>query len=341
MADKYSTELSKELTPPAGFRVRAANQNDLEMVANMINACWIEYTGRNRIDTSELSTEWSRPYIDLNRDTLLVTDSGGNLAGHATIFDGTPHVRAPVWADVHPGYLGQGIGTLLVKWAKSRGEQMIPKAPVGSRVVLVQDRLNSLHNARELLCGKGYKLARHDLEMVIKMDAPPPKPKLPEGITIRACSLPEEESATVEAIRVAFKGHWGYVERPFDDDLKEWQNFFYKAPNCDPELLLVAVDGDEIIGTCFNVPTPAEGPESAWIFALGVHPDRRKTGLGLALLQHSFGALYSKMLKQINLTVDAQNLTGATRLYDKAGMRTRYQSDIFEYELRPGKDLSA
>jgi len=44
----------------------------------------------------------------------------------------------------------------------------------------------------------------------------------------------------------------------------------------------------------------------------------------------------------VGLGVDAQSLTGATRLYEKAGMHPdpHHQLSFFELELRPGIDLS-
>jgi hypothetical protein len=38
--------------------------------------------------------------------------------------------------------------------------------------------------------------------------------------------------------------------------------------------------------------------------------------------------------------VDADNITGALRLYTKAGMRIQRRYDIFEKELRPGRELA-
>jgi hypothetical protein len=45
---------------------------------------------------------------------------------------------------------------------------------------------------------------------------------------------------------------------------------------------------------------------------------------------------------KVGLGVDAQSLTGATRLYQKAGMHSdqERQISIFEKELRPGEELS-
>jgi hypothetical protein len=38
--------------------------------------------------------------------------------------------------------------------------------------------------------------------------------------------------------------------------------------------------------------------------------------------------------------VDAGSLTGATRLYERAGMRVEQRYDTYLYELRPGKDYT-
>ena len=64
-----------------------------------------------------------------------------------------------------------------------------------------------------------------------------------------------------------------------------------------------------------------------------------RVGLGLALLQHAFGAYYSRGLRRVGLGVDTQNLSGATRLYQKAGMHVHREHVTYEIELRPGKEL--
>ncbi len=69
---------------------------------------------------------------------------------------------------------------------------------------------------------------------------------------------------------------------------------------------------------------------------LGVRRPWRKNGLGLALLHHSFGAFYQRGIRHVELSVDTESLTGATRLYERAGMRrakkygTRYEKALRE-----------
>jgi len=50
----------------------------------------------------------------------------------------------------------------------------------------------------------------------------------------------------------------------------------------------------------------------------------------LALLQHAFSAFYSRGRTTIGLGVDAQSPTGATRLYQRAGMRVTEEYETYE-----------
>ena len=70
---------------------------------------------------------------------------------------------------------------------------------------------------------------------------------------------------------------------------------------------------------------------------MGVRRPWRKKGLGLALLTHSFAEFYKRGTNTIGLGVDAANPTGATRLYQKAGMTAANEYVSYEKELRAGK----
>jgi mycothiol synthase len=54
----------------------------------------------------------------------------------------------------------------------------------------------------------------------------------------------------------------------------------------------------------------------------------RRRGLGEALLRHSFAAFRRKGFTRGTLGVDASSVTGATRLYERAGMRV-YRDTVF------------
>jgi mycothiol synthase len=310
---------------------------ELEAVADLLNASSIEQTGTRQIEAAQLRTDWQRASFSLETDSLVVIAPDGGLAGYVAVWDSAPHARTFVTAEVHPGYKGRGVGAALCRWADERVHQSFPKAPEGARVVVWQEKLSADEAARDLLLEHGYQAARYELRMLIEMAGPPSALVVLEGVVIRPFIRGKEDRALIQAAREAFSEHWGYVERPFEEEFREWMQLL-DNPDNDPELWFVAVDGDEIAGTSFGYAEMAEDPELGWVYGLGVRKPWRRRGLGLALLLHSFGALYQRGKRRMALNVDAENLTGATRLYEKAGMHVERQQTIYERELRPGKE---
>jgi ribosomal protein S18 acetylase RimI-like enzyme len=73
---------------------------------------------------------------------------------------------------------------------------------------------------------------------------------------------------------------------------------------------------------------------------VGVRRPWRKQGLALALLQHAFAEHYRRGIREIGLSVDAESLTGAPRVYARAGMQVAQNFVIYRKELRAGADLT-
>jgi ribosomal protein S18 acetylase RimI-like enzyme len=107
----------------------------------------------------------------------------------------------------------------------------------------------------------------------------------------------------------------------------------------DPSLWFVAMAGDRIAGFSLCYPSTDEDPELAWLQTLGVLRPWRKQGLGLALLHHTFGEFYRRGINKVGLGVDATSLTGATRLYERAGMHIHRQYNTYARVLRDGVEL--
>jgi ribosomal protein S18 acetylase RimI-like enzyme len=185
----------------------------------------------------------------------------------------------------------------------------------------------------------GFDLVRRSYRMRIDLTEAPPAPAWPQGITLRAFDPDRDLDAVAWADREAFRDHWGFVERPFEQDLQMFRHWLGE-PRFDASLWFVAVHGDEVAGISLCDPYTESDPGMGWVGSLGVLRPYRKQGLGLALLRHSFGELYRRGRRKVGLGVDASNLTGALRLYEKAGMRVYRQNNTYEKELRPGVELS-
>jgi GNAT superfamily N-acetyltransferase len=287
--------------------------------------------------------EWREPGFDLEKDTRLVVSPRGAVAAYCEVWNpDEPYVLPFSWGRVHPEAAGKGIGSQLLNWAESRAREDILKAPPGTRVALRTFTLTSAGSSTDLFAKAGFNRVRYFFRMVTGFDAPPQEPVWPAGISVRTFRVGMDERAMVNAVRESFQDHWGYVERPFEEELGRWQHRMDNDPEFDPALWFLAVDDGEIAGVSLCLPKVSDDPDMGWVQTLGVRRPWRKRGLGLALLQHSFGEFYRRGVRKVGLGVDAQNLTGALHLYEKAGMRSdaTREACMYEKELRPGIDLS-
>lgn len=314
---------------PKGFSVRPPIMDDLEAVADLIKTCEIAEQSEPDYPVEELRADWLNSQVNLERDAWLVTGPGQQIVGYALIFN-VEDIQLFVNGWVHPHYQGRGIGTYLVRMGERRARQQAASAPAGVRVSLYNS-VNSLNQAaRRILEGEGYGLVRHFWRMQIDMDEAPPAPQWPDGIRVRAFAPGQDECATFEAFQEAFQDNWGYIPWRFET----WQQMMIQRENFDPTLWFLALDGDKIVGGSLCFDYAREG----WVDDLAVRRAWRRQGVGLALLRHSFGELYRRAQRRVALGVDTQNTSGATRLYDRAGMHVSRQYDIYYKELRPGSD---
>ena len=111
-------------------------------------------------------------------------------------------------------------------------------------------------------------------------------------------------------------------------------------PDHDSRLWFLAMQGDQIAAVSLCSPQSPQDPDMAWVMSLGVKRSWRRQGVALAMLHHSFGQLHQRGIRKVGLGVDGQSLTGATRLYEKAGMHPMYEETLYEKELRPGVELA-
>jgi mycothiol synthase len=287
----------------------------------------------------EMLMEWRSEDFNRETDSQVVVSPDGRVAGYIDVWDiNALHVRQFSMGHTHPDYPGRGIGRYLMQWSIERARQKAALAPEGARVVLHQSINNNNRAAYDLLTTNGWSLARQSYRMQIEFDQPPEAPAIPAGIHIRPI-VKEEARAALQANYEAFADHWGFVEEPFEEYYKRWYYYLENDPNTVPEFWFLAMDGEAVAGVALCNPQTNEDPDLGWVWQLSVRRPWRKCGLGLALLRYSFNEFYRIGRKRAALGVDAESLTGATRLYEKAGMHVQRINNTYEYEIRPGTDL--
>ncbi len=326
-----------------GYRLRPMTLEDLPEVVDALNAWSRRFYNVDDMTVTAFRSDIEEPGFDLERDTCLVIAPDGKVAAYYDVWDvSAPHVKPRAWGRIRPDHHSPEVQQALLEWIEQRSEQAIPLAPPEARVALHCYIPHVDEAAQAMFERSGYRLIRHSLRMVIDLDGPPPVPAWPEGITVRTLGADLKLEAVVQAVRDAFQDHWGYVAGPFDEELEHWRHRIATSPDYDPSLWFLAMDDGQIAGMSLCYPTTDDDPGMGWVGTLGVLRPWRRKGLGLALLYHSFQAFHQRGKPRAGLGVDAQSLTGATRLYLRAGMRPdpNQQWDLYEKLLRPGVDLT-
>ncbi len=180
----------------------------------------------------------------------------------------------------------------------------------------------------EAFSAAGWRAIRHAFQMRIELDGDLPEPIWPEGLSPRNFR-PGEEEWVYEANMDAFADHWDFRLQPID----HWRHHTVDRQEFDPSLWWLVEDGDELAGIALNFWHYSGNPQFGWVGVLGVRKPWRRRGLGTALLRHSFRDFRARDATRVGLGVDAENTTGAVRLYEQAGMHVVRRNDTYEKAL--------
>jgi ribosomal protein S18 acetylase RimI-like enzyme len=325
------------------FYSRHASLQDTQLAVNLFNRISQHYLGTDEADLESVGTDWESPGFSPGEDILLIFDPGDRLVGYVEVWtNASPPVHPYIWLRVDPAFENFGIGEFLLVWGEKRAREAMVRCPDGARVTMRCAANARMPYLKEIFLGQGMDLIRHSFRMMVEMEDMPPLPTLPAGIEVRN---PEHTGQEIETIfrvdKEAFQDHFGYVEEPFEKGLARFSHHFLQNENySDPGLWFLAEEGDEMVGICLCRKAAYGDPEAGYVSTLAVRRPWRKQGIGFGLLRLAFREYYQRGFRKVYLGVDGENLTGALRLYRKAGMEVYWQYDIYEKELRPGQEIS-
>jgi len=309
-----------------GYSSRPPAPEDAVAVAGLMAACVRADGGAEGTSVEHVLDDWHE--IDLRGEAVLVLGPDGYVAGYADVVN-RAFVSLTVYGYVHPEHRGMGIGAWLVGWGEDWARRRIRLAPEGARVLVKHYVISTNTGARRLLEDAGYEAVRGTYVMEIYLEADSPEPAWSEGLAVRTFVPGRDERAVFEAVEDAFRDVWDRPRGTFERFVAMTQN-----ENFDPSLWFLATEGEEIAGAALCKTVAGEG----WVDVVGVRPPWRRRGLGLALLRHAFGEYHRRGVRRVELSVDAGSVTGAPRLYGRAGMRQKTVYVVYQKELRSGSD---
>lgn len=304
------------------MNVRAPEGADLDGVLEVMRAADRAVAGDSDWTVSELKTLWAE--LDLARDAW-VLELDGRIVGYGDFAARGGRLIGDGY--VYPEFLGRGIGSEIVRRTEARAHEEEPTVPTGERVYLQNSTLNQDERTVRFYRERGYEAVRGFRGMVIEFEQEPEASAVP-GIEIRPYRHPDEGQAFYAAQQESFADHWENRPTPWE----EWEKKRFGRETFDSTLWWAAMDGDAIAGVLCG--EQRRDPDQGWVDIVGVRPAYRRRGIADALLKTSFAEFYRRGERRVGLGVDAESPTGATRVYERAGMRTLWHAIVYEKELR-------
>jgi mycothiol synthase len=303
---------------PAGYRIREVDQRtDLAVVASII-----ETADRFDIGFADNEETW---LLDDWRDSsfrcawIVETDAGEPVA-YANLSAVDPSATIDSFAAILPAHRDALRGSVI-----DHLEREARRFAVETPTLIVA--VSSTEPAGPLIESLGFAFSRAFWHMERPIDAGFRASPLPAGVAIRPYVSPDDDRLGWEVLEETFAGHYAIDPKSFADhraDVLEHERW-------DPSLAAFAMVDGQTAGIVVGEIIDGVG----WIDDVGVREGFRSRGIGRALLEHGFELLASRGVARIQLNVDSQNATGATRLYERAGMHIRRSFDCFEKRLAP------
>ena len=312
--------------------LRTAGLEDADCVAEILDECTRHYLDRPSSRDDAVSR---LKQSDPARDFRIAVDPDAGPVGFGHVWAAPPdEVRG--FVRVRPSAKGRGVGIALLSWLQQRAREIASDVSLHPDTVLTVTSWAQDADAAPLLERMGLEPLRYFLQMRIDLPrgAGLMQPTWPDGLELRTFSPGADDAELFGSFREAFADHWGNAEV----DEAEWWSENRDAPNAgfEPSLWFVAVDGDTVAGFSLGREREDEGETIGWVSLIGVRPRWRGRGLGEALLVHSLNVFGGRGRRRAALNVDAENMTGALRLYTKAGMTPRPAFTVWSSPIGKG-----
>jgi mycothiol synthase len=290
-------------------RLRPPTAADAEAVLEIVLARDVADIGAPDFTIEDLRADWAALGVALEHDARVAAGAGGALRGYAILLGDDALVS------VHPDAEGEGLGTLLRRWAEARATER------GTAVVR-QFAYGSNDGARRLLRAAGYAPVQHYFRLRADLAALPPAP----AAALRRLDTPADDAAVHALIQEAFSEIEGHHRQP----LETWRAKSIGKAGWEPGLCLLLEDADGLAGAVLGERWESDG--TGYVAELAVAPRARGRGYGRALLLGVFDAFRRAGLRHAELSVHGRN-RGALHLYESAGMRPTWEAERWEKAL--------
>jgi mycothiol synthase len=306
---------------------------DLQGVCDLLNFCDSVDKLDDNYAPEDLRTEFTSPDINSERDLRLWEDEEGRLVafGQMWIPKEGDELDGYLYLRVHPDVRGSRIEESMISWGSERLREVSRERGMPAKLF---SGTRDFHTyGIGVLEAHGFEPVRYWFKMERPLDEPIAEPHFPEGYTLRHLQGEEDVAPWVDCFNQSFIDHWNHHPVTIESH-KHWLT----DPKYRSELDLRAVTPDGTVAAlCFCIIDPKDNLRNnrshGWIAELGTRRGHRKIGLGTAMLLAGMKKLKAEGMQKAMLGVDAENPSGALRLYESVGFRTVMTSVTYSKEL--------
>jgi ribosomal protein S18 acetylase RimI-like enzyme len=182
-------------------------------------------------------------------------------------------------------------------------------------------------------------VTRYFLEMERVLDTPVAIDAFPDDVTVRTMRGIEDIEVIVDPLVDAFRDHYGHTDSTRESEVEQWHRW-RGTEEWDDSLVWIVEAGGAPVAVNVSITSLGARTDTGYVASLGVVRDWRGRGIARALLTTAFAELQRRGKRVVALHVDAESLTGATRLYESVGMHECQRNLEFTHEIRPGTDVA-
>jgi mycothiol synthase len=319
----------------AGMCLRLFNSEaDYERIAAVLEGSRVEDGGEETTSAEDIARVYRHmnnidPYQD-----VIMAEVNGEVVGYGRTrwWDEANNNRVySTFGSVHPQWRRKGIGRAILHWNEARLRSIAATHPQDSPHLLESGVENSVPGAMALLESEGYRPVRYFYLMVRPDLENIPDLPLPDGLEVRP-ARPEHYQQILDANIEAFEDHWG-MDLTNIPTLAQWM----EQPDFQPALWQIAWDGEKVAGMVLPYidrrDNEANGILRGYTEEICVRRPWRKRGLARTLIARSLHALREQGMNEAALHVDADNETGALRLYKTMGYQVVNRSVNYRKEM--------
>lgn len=316
--------------------IRPVTMDDVPALVDLVTRITTVVLGEPDVSESEMRDDLIGPHFELSTDTFLALAPDGQATAYGQGYD---EHSGSAWVDVYidPAVDGDlfaevadaGVAACVARIAESVKARGAASVHLTANLYETETRMRAAYER----AGLGVETIYWRMQRPLPQGASLEAPVVPEGFEISRVD-PGDDRVTkhaYELINDTFSEHHGFEGS--DKSLADYIEYVRTAEAFDPDAWWFAWQGEAPVGLLIGDNRRAE-QGVGYVRSVGVQKELRGRGIARALLLTAFADYQQRGRTGVQLGVDTQNSTGATRLYESVGMTSLHTA------IALGRDLS-